>query len=412
MADGRALLGNPEKDRITVQNVTTGVEFSDWLEYHYTESFFTPSDEASFHVDASRITPEIADSFYPGSRVRLSINGRTQSTGYIDVAEFGGDRQQGNLATITVRDFVNPAVKGGVDPSLRFPESATLADILSRVMLDEYRISALEVDNEANRNIITGAATGVKSSKKGRPLKSFQAHQRQPELTEGAFQFCERLAVRFGLHMWPSADGETLIIAAPDFDQAASGALVRKIGDESQNNVISGNVRYDITSMPAAILAMGSGGGGEFARATLRSAIVNPLVIADISRVKTRWNKIRFVDYTPAPTGITPFNVAAPVVIYTQDNESQTLEQLDHFLYRRMSELLRTAVTARYTIVGHSLGGSPLAIDTILDVDDDRGGPRGLHAPMWLMERTFAKNRGSSGSTSGIHLIPKNTIVL
>ena len=411
MPDGLALLGDPEKDRITVQNVSTGVEFGDWLEYHYNESFFTPSDEATFRADASRITPDVRDSFYPGAKVRLLINGKTQSTGYIDVADYENDRGQGSIATVTIRDFMNPLVKGGVDPSLKFPESSTLADILKRVMLDEYGLGALEIDNEANRNIMTGATTGVRTSKRGRPLKSFVAHQRQPELSEGAYQFCERLCIRFGLHPWPAADGESVIIGSPNFDQAPIGALVRKIGDESQNNVLNGGARWDVTSMPAAILAMGSGGGGAFAAATLRGAIVNPLVDADISRFKSRWPTIQFIDYTPAPTGIPKFKIAAPVVVYTQDNESQTLEQLQHYLYRRMSELLRTAVTAHYTIVGHTLGGHPLALDTILSVDDDRAGPQGLHAPMWLMDRTFSKSRGQ-GSVSSIHLIATNTIVL
>lgn len=409
MTDALTTLGNPELDTFTMRLPDAGIELTDWIEYTYRQAFLDPCASWSFKFDASALTSSQRTAFYPGQRVVLQINGKTQTSGYFIRVHFANDRNGGSICTLQGHDILEPFVRANVDPSFKFTESQTLADIL-RVLFAEHHLPVSVLDNDANRNIITGASVGVRTSKKGRVLKTAQIHQCQPYFREGAYAFCARLLARFGLHMWAAADGQSVIVSAPNFDQDPIGRLKRKADDTSDNNIVSGETTYDAANQPAAILAMGCGGGGEFARATVRSAIVNPLVFADLSTVKKRWPQVPFQAYAPAPVGFDPFPVASPTVVFEQDEESHTVEQLQHYLYRRMSEHLRQAVVSSYTIWGHSLGGNVLALDTVLDVDDDRSGPDGLHAPMWVIEREFRKARDAQGSMSTVHLIPLNTM--
>ena len=62
---------------------------------------------------------------------------------------------------------------------------------------------------------------------------------------------------------------------------------------------------------------------------------------------------------------------------------------------------MRRSLSVRYSIIGHRIGGHPIAVDTIATVDDDRSN---LHAPLWVLGRRFSKTVGA-GTVTHVDLI-------
>ena len=423
MVNPLTAVGNSEQDIISLDVFSDSVPgitqqrytITRWLEYTYVENFLTPSDSWSFHLDGDILTGDARKILTPGSGVQLSINGSVQSTGTIECVDPTNDRGKGTTVVVSGFDLLKTMVCGGADPAWQFKESQTLYDIVSTVA-GEYGWQVFNEDNSGNVTVQTGATRGLKTSAKGRILKKAQAHQLKPYPGETAWGFLSRVLQRFGVWLWPSADGSYLILGQPTFAQDPSYALQRLIGVDGGevrgNNIISGGVKIDAAEQPSVILASGCGGGGEFEHATYRSALINPLISADISKVTARYksaatNSSGVVFKTmPAPPGGWPFpafNWPTAQPIYMHDDESHTQVELDTFVQREMVLRLRKLVTGKFTIEGHTLGGRPIAVDTIVDVQDDRSN---FHGPMWIIGRTFKKNREGGTETQIDTILP------
>jgi hypothetical protein len=113
-------------------------------------------------------------------------------------------------------------------------------------------------------------------------IKDLPLDQFKPTPGEGTFEFWSRLIKRFALWTWCSGDGSTLIVDAPDFEQAPSYSIVRRL-DGFGNNVEDGEDDIDGSEQPSVIIATGYGGGGFRDRATLKVAMVNELIGCDSS---------------------------------------------------------------------------------------------------------------------------------
>lgn len=410
---------------------TRGRIIKNWKEYSYVSNFLTPTDGWHFTVGNELLSDDIIDRLEIGRRVTLSINGHIQGDGFIDDVIGSGGRSS-NEITITGRDRLAPVVDSMIDPTqYRFSDGQTLFDVLFAVFKPygwsdpdtQYLIS-----NEANRNIITGQSKGVPTSlgKKHKPLKSFLMHQLKPYPNEHAFAFAARLAQRHGQWIWVSSEGNSLIIATPDFDQDARHRIRHKRGVTSlPNNVEDWEVRRDASEQPTIIVATGFGGGGEFGRGGLKVAIINELtgldeigalridVINALAPHKDAKLVGRLVDLTMA--GVDPNTIAprerrypnAPFrALFLNDDESKTIEQLENFAVREMALKQRQAFQATYHFEGHENNGQPWCVDAIADVDDDYGK---VHEPLWILGRTFSKSR-TSGAKTKVELIRKHTL--
>ena len=407
---------NPEGDSIVLNFPTLGVQIEKFVSYEYDEQFLTPSDGWHFVLAGETIPDAVQGALSASVPVQLAINGATQSTGRIHKVIRTASRSGGVQITIEGKDVLGPVVDGHVDPSLKFTDSMTLFDVLTTVFAS-YGLSTFSADNNANLNVITGQKKGHPSRRKG--LKSFTIHQLKPYPREGAFSFCARIAQRFGLWIWPSSDGLFIIFGKPDGTDddgnytlpPSRGNLVRKLGQPQgqANNILDGGtVTRDMENQPAIIYAGGEGTGGEFAKSRLKSAYVNPAIIADLTKIKARNPHIVPKTFKMASM-VDPFLDEYPRPMFLYDDESHTQDQLDAYVRREMSLLLRHAVMCHYPITGHSLQGSPVAVDTILSVDDDVGD---LHAPMWVSGRHFSKAAGAQGTTSMLELCLPGCIVL
>ncbi len=386
-----------------------GITFKTFIEYDYAEDFLTPSDAGSFTLAQDQLSDAEIAALVPRAAVVVSISGQVQSRGIVSKIRTKAGRTGGTLTIVEFKDWMSPAVDSHVDPETRFTSSMTLLDLLTAVFTP-FGMQVLATDNVANRNAQTGGTYGPKSSKKtGAPLKSFILHQEKPFDKEGAFAFAARVSQRFGLWLWPAVDGKTIIVGKPDFDQDPRYQLVHKrTSGSTKNNILESDVMNDGENQPSCIVARGFGGGAEFAKGTLWSGIVNPVVDADISAILDKYKQVHF-QTVPLPAALTvPLKEPNTRPLFLKDADSHTQAQLDAFTLRELSLLMRKSLVANYTIEGHRLGGRPIAVDTMIDVDDDRSN---LHQNMWVLGRRFSKTAHDKGTTTTLELIRPGSLV-
>lgn len=407
---------DPELDTVALVLLDTGQQIDRWESYSFDSNYLTPSDAWHFTIGGEVSDAELAP-FTVGAEVALKINDGIQATGYLDSIDIQNDRRSGTKFHFTGRDTLGYIVDSCVDPRTVLKDSQTLEELLIK-LFEPFGIIVLTPTNEDNRAALTGAAKGgqgVKTSKKGKPLKSYVLHQTKPYPHEGVFQFAARVCQRHGLYIQPSFDGSGVVVGKPNFAQDAIYRLRRKRGaDGTQNNIIAGGVTRDGTNQPSVILASGFGGGGEFAKATIRAAAVNPFVEADVSAVINAWPKLQML-----PLGDEAAQIGGPNFVpvsfvskrarplYLYDDCAQTQEQIENYVRREMSLRMRQALTARYTVAGHLCNGAVWSVDTIVLVDDDIGR---LREPMWILGRTFEKSR-KGGTVTHLELIRPGSLV-
>jgi prophage tail gpP-like protein len=397
---------------------STPTEFKYFTGYEYEEDFLTPCDGSNFSVATDQLSDEDRQALVTGARVEVIIDGNAQSISYIDDIDSKGSRSSGSSITVHCRDWMSPAVDCHIDPQTVLLPSMNLLDVLSRVFAP-FGMKVVDIDNMANRNSITGRVYGSPTSKKGKNLKSYILHELKPYPQEGAFAFASRISERFGLWLWPGVDGQTIVCGQPDFDQPARYGLRLKKDNLDTGNVLDWDVKISRADQPTIIFASGYGGGGEFAHSQLRGAIINPLVAVGNPQVVNQLLSVYpgiVVTTPPVSAILSGQGIGAQTVmaepfarpLYLYDSESHDASQLQAYMRRELSLRMRKSLTAEYTIEGHTLGGQPICVDTIIDVDDDVSN---IHCPMWIQKRHFAKHGGSQGTTTKITCIRPGTLL-
>ncbi len=414
----------PDLQSIKLTLTDFAIQFDRWISYEFSSDFLTPTDHFTFQLafDELGLPEKQRDALRMGARVRLYVQDNVLADGRIDAIEISSDRRQGNSYTIRGRDRLGQTLDAVADPTFQLKNGATLADFLKRLFTPFGWSSDQQIipDNKANRNVKTGAIRGVPLTKGGkkkgpRPIKSFVLHQTKPYNHESVFHFASRVAERHGLWIWASADGETLIVGQPDFDQEPIFTLKRSA--DGNGNVISGTVVHDMTDQPSMIIADSHSGGGEFGKGRNKSYIINPLLgfnddgdpIPEVQAVLEKHpgasknimpSQSRFLRVENIP--------ARPMFLH--DNESRTQEQLDNFVKREMSLLVRKGVSAHYVVEGHGqkIGGEFVAwsVDTVVRVRDEAAD---LAEDMYVLGVHFSKSR-SAGTTTRLDLIRLNSI--
>ena len=404
---------NPVLGELTlvVRPATPGadaVEFTRFLSYEYSEDYLSPSDSSSFEIAERELSPQDAAALVPGSVVQVMLDGNVQSVGVLDDVEANVDRSSGSVVRVTCRDQMSLAVDAQVDPRTRFLPTMTLADLLTAAY-GPLGFTDFQIDNAANRNVITGATRGTPTSKKGKPLKSFVLHQEKPYPAEGIYAFTSRVAQRFGLWIRPSATAGQLIVAKPDFDQDARYGLCHSYSDSLANNVERGHFKKSRQEQPSILYAAGFGGGGEFAKSKLRAGITNPVVDADNSALIDAYPDVKLVNVPALTAAFPPLIEAKARPAFLYDAESKTIEQLNAFLLRELSLRMRKALAARYEFTGHKLNGQATAIDTIVNVNDQRPTVRWT-GDLWVLGRRFSKT-AKDGARTTLELILPGSMV-
>lgn len=412
----------PDLQNVRLRIMDAQVDLTRWTAYDFSNDFLTPTDSFSFSLGDEELPARQREALKMGARVRLYVQNVCLCEGYIDSIEVNADKRGGYELRVVGRDRLGQTLDTVADPTFQMKEGATLAEFLRRLFEPfGWTGDSFEIDNTANR-LATAGDRGPKLSKAkrrfGAPLKSFVLHQTKPYNHESVFHFASRVAQRFGLWIWASADGEKLIVSKPDFDQEPFFTLRRdRLGN---GNVLSGAVRYDMTDQPAIIIADGFSGGGEFGKGRIKSYIVNPLLGMTNEGEKTPEVLAllrRFPDAQEVTMPLASFAFRAANIpfrpMFLHDDESKTQEQLNNFVKREMSLLVRRALSAQYMVEGHGAtidgGFSAWTPDTVVDVRDEAAG---LVERMYVLGVHYSKQRGGSGTTTRLELIRLNSIYL
>jgi prophage tail gpP-like protein len=390
------------------------VSYTRFLSYEMFEDYLTPAAAGNFSLAADELSDSDRNALLPGSRVEVSINDQVQILGYIDDIRSFGNRSSGSVWTIEFRDWLSASVDAHVDPQTRVKPTDTFEQAVIKI-LSPFGVTVIAEDAIANRNAITGAIYGTPTSKKGKPSKKAIAHECKPYQAEGALAFASRITQRAGLWIRPAVDGKTAIVAAPDFDQPSRYAIRLKTDGTQRNNVTDWDVRKSRLDQPSLIFGAGFGGGGEWPKSTLRGAIINPLIALSNADIVAQ-----LLSAYPGLVGATP---PAPAIVsaigsimldpnarplYLYDSESKTADELRAYLRRELALRMRKSLVAQYTIEGHTLGGHPIAVDTMIDVEDDIAG---INGPLWVLSRRFTKVSGEQGTKTQVHLIRPGTLL-
>lgn len=401
-------IDNPELASVDITLTAQGISFPNTLGYEMNSHYLTACSSFGWDLDEDELSTTEKAALVPGTGVHVAINDLPQMCGYLDSIDVKSGRG-GTVWHMECREWNSPLIDAHADPMVQFSETQTLTQLLTEALSPFIAFSGfgntdaniqIVTDAAANRNIITGALRGTKTNKNGTILKKVLAHRVKPYEHEPMWSFLMRVATRFGLWLRPTADGTAIICSQPDFTQDPSYGLVHSVASGAQNNVVDGGFKISRMNQPSSILASGFGGGGVFANSTLRAGIVNPVVQGNGAASFSQYPGLTII---PSPTlGPAPAQITNGMLNpdlrprYMYDSESHNADELASFLRRELSMLMRDSLHADYTIEGHRLGGQPVAVDTVIQVDDDRSNFSG---PLWIEGITFTKRPGEGTKT-------------
>ena len=439
-------------DIVSLVVASTGEKIAEFTSFSIQQDFLTPCAGWSLETGDAATIARIRRSLRPGTFVQLVVNGAPHITG--PAGKFGIKGLTG--MSVAGRDALGVAVDACLDPTLVFTPGTTMGDVFQAIFtpLGFDRLSTTDIFNrramsginpaKAGSKVIqaastvpnetidtnTGAAiaTGTFTTVPAvtelfdptapKSIKTLPIDQFKPTAGEGTFEFWSRLIKRFGLWTWCSGDGKTLIVDAPDFDQAPSYSIVRRI-DGVGNNVEKdgGELELDGEEQPSVIIATGSGGGGFRDHATLKVAMVNELTGCDSSggilpAVQATINRFPGIHVLPIRPRLLPlaagFSYEHSRPRFLHDDESRNQGQLEAFVQRAMAEHQKRAVTLKYTLTGLSQNGTAFVCNTIAHVQDEVAGVEGR---FWVMARELAGGR-PGGTHTTLTLIPPGCLDL
>jgi prophage tail gpP-like protein len=411
---------NPEEEQVQLRVMDEQVTLTHFKSYEFASDFLTPSDGWSFTVGDEDLPEREANALLCRARIRLYVNNLPVADGHIDDVEETASKGSGKEWSISGRDRLALAVDSGALPNLEFPAGTTL-DTFLRTIFAPYGWGGEDhfvIDNIANRNARTGALRGAPTSRgrrAGRPLKSFKLHQLKPYNNEGVYTFAARVAQRFGLWIWPTADGEQLVVSTPDFAQEPTFTLARL--KDGSGNIISGGVKRSSQDQPSVIFADSFSGGSEYGKGRVKVFCVNPYfgidqdgqILKDVSKLI-----LQVPDANQVTMVTQPFErrVATTIArpLYIHDEESKTLEQLEYFVRREMSLLMRKAFQYSVVVEGHGqmVNGNfvPWTPDTTVRVYDEVSN---VNEILWVLGVRFHKAK-QGGTTTRLTLLRLNSV--
>lgn len=441
----------------TVSVRVAGREIRTIKDLHITQHFLTPTDPFRIVAAADISGKEARDIFRPGRRVEIRVDEAIQFQGFIYVFESNTDRSGGTTITIEGQDTMAPLVYSEINPDHHYPDKTPLEtllhDLCEPLGFKNFLISDDDnIDVAANRALKQkrGGTRKRHRRHKSAPkaLKRYPLPKTKPEHNETVYRFLVRILNRLGLHLWPSVDGDTLIVGRPNYDQEPIGQLRRVFG-ASNNSIESGGIRIDATDQPLAIVMRGEVPPLAVEHSRTATVIGNPFTAGDIEHIVNVGNVVsRLLDLDsskgPANESLTAahesgtfntfmenrftrkekwltyirpepaqlINPFAPAEIarirFLRDRNAHTQEALENSARKQMSLCARRAFVAHYTFEGFYLEGGIPQVNTIVNVIDDNSDFEGN---LWVQSRTVTQSR-HGGTHTELELLPLNAIFL
>lgn len=363
-ADGNTLFIDLGGDRLTA--------LESW---DVNEGVLTQPSSFSLSFGWSNISAGLFRKYPKNTPFTLFIGGNPQATGRTDGVEV--NQPPGGASTITIkgRDLLkklhdtyvkaNTPVAVGTYADLVWFALYTCGLVTSKTSDPNI----LKTDNAANRQIKAGVpitAIAPHRTVQQLLLNEFPAGATAPNVAsvtvtpkakvgETWLRFVRRYLDRAGLFFWANADG-TFTLAAPDGNQPASYALIRRAEDPNKTgNIIGCRFSDDATDRHTEAVIYGRGGRKQAGRGKAKGVFTDQELID--------------AGYDTQPICFRDCNVHTPA-------------EAEFFARRKLAEERRDGYRIEYTISGLTLpflggGGGERAvvtIDTVVSVYDEHLG--------------------------------------
>ena len=401
-------MGDGERNLLTVRFPAMTVTHDRFTAYKIESNYTTSTDGFSFTMlDFDRSLVNELE-LQP---VELFIDGVSQVVGRIEKTE----RSDSAKVTCHGRDYLSELVTCGADPTIKLEEGMLLSDAI-QFACGPVGITGVVADEDIDlREMRTGQKIGGK--KNGNAFKTGKLEDYKVNPGESLWDFCNRLAARYGATIQPGTDRTQLVLSAPNYDQSPSYTLKRLLdpGPGLANTIQTATCVRDFSSWPTHMMVVGRFGAPGAVKET---GVVETLwksteeASPDYSTVTVATATEQAVEYD-LPSG-SDFDLVirgrikpteAPKrgyklyrLLYHKDTDSKNQAQLDKVATRVFSEKFKDTLKFECTVKGHKdpTTGAQYSPNTIATVQDEL---TGVNEKLWLEGRTFEQAEGGAAVT-------------
>lgn len=332
-------------------------------------------------------------------RVTLSIDGHPQLTGRIESLRRSAEGHGACSLVISGRDLAGPALSWDADPTVAL-RGLALEDALS-ALFDPLALTLRITPAAAAREVQSArrpGGSGAGTAQRRRPVDL--SH---PRPGEKVWQLAESIVRRLGYMMWvaPRTDGTVgIVVDAPDYDQAPSATLVRRLDAQGNGsgNILAGGEDFSVQSVPTDVSVYTGTARGAAVSSKSRAQVQNAGLL---DRAVTRG----FV-----------LDRAQPQPRHIRSERARTLQAAQKEGERAIADAMAGFHTYRATVQGHGQEVNRqmrlYAVNTVVRVIDDvmiDPDGRALDAPMLVTEVEFNGSR-KEGQTTTLTLVPLGAI--
>jgi prophage tail gpP-like protein len=241
-----------------------------WTSYQVALSMLHAADQ--FSLSIAPYDRALRELCAPDRDVQVLLDDVAMISGFIDSRPRRGSRAGAEM-TITGRD------KGG----RLIDESAPLVTYNGLGILDLARKLAapwfenVVLSNATNRRLIRGKGAALAGVAREPAIDTSPRARKNVEPGESRWQVLTSFLEEAGLLAWSSADGKTLIVGLPNYEQAAQYRFVAGGPDSLETNVLDWAVEDDIGERYSQITVCGASRGDSAnygANVTKRRAVV------------------------------------------------------------------------------------------------------------------------------------------
>lgn len=388
----------PSPDVTLVYMVVGGVQFDFFTQYSCGSSMFEADSPFDFTAPVMGDDEFRANTIDIGQVVEVYVRVPAQRpqailqyTGITKSVDYQVDRNGGAVVTVSGRNHLAPIVDCDVMPGFSV-ENVTFADVIRKALVDPapghtfgfYKQSQIIISNDANRAICTGKVAAGKpppSADAPPELETLKVDQAKPHAGETIFAYLQRHAIRMGLMIWGTADGQ-VVFGRPNYNQNPMYEISCRRGPRGlNNNAIKFGRKRSIDHRATEIHVYGHSKGGDQMRSPIHAVVYD-------NDLRSR-------------------GLYRPTTLH--DNNARTQAQAEQKARYEMTKQLQSADAINATVDGHSQDGAVWATDTIVSVSCDDLGM--VTEPRHIVARTFTRSR-EHGTETHLHAMPKNSIVL
>lgn len=339
-------------------------------------SYLTAPGNFALRLGSGDVAADLIALAMPNMPFQLSVGDVPAMTGQVDGFEAEGS-SGGTEVTVHGRDVLGPVFDNFVDTETAFTDTtypALVAKVLDRVLDVKGRI--LEVDNAANRKVMTGVPVLAGGKEPRTALEIVEDAGTHSDVTrsihaklgEKWYGVLRRHLDRAGLFLNAGANGN-FILSRPNTSQPAVARILRKRGEkpgDHRANVIKARWRLDTTYRYTDVAIYTRNGGRKYGRGK------------EIGH---------FVD-----EGMENWGFHRTLVL--RDKTCTSAKQAEFLAHRHICEANRKGFVLEYQMRGHTaislLDGSRAvwAPDTMVEVEDEEFGISGV---FWVESVTFRR---------------------